>query len=200
MKNKINHNYTSLEGWFNMENQYLELLDNVPEGGVFVELGAYKGKSTSFIVTEINNLNRNIKFHTIDTFEGDSGSNDEEEIEAYRKVNVSKMFDEFSENTKHLKEHFNVIVGKSDESSKFFEDNSVDVIFIDAGHSYDAVIRDIKSWLPKIKDGGIMSGHDYINWSGVNTAVNEIFDKVDKIDNECWFVKINKLNKKYDKF
>lgn len=192
MKNKINHNYISLEGWFNMENQYLELLDNVPEGGVFVELGAYKGKSTSFIVTEINNQNRNIQFHTIDTFEGDSGSNDEEEIEAYRKVNVSKMFDEFSENTKHLKEHFNVIVGKSDESSKFFEDNSVDVIFIDAGHSYDAVIRDIKSWLPKIKDGGIMSGHDYINWSGVNTAVNEIFDKVDKIDNECWFVKINK--------
>ena len=160
MKDKINHNYTSLEGWFNMENQYLELLDNVPEGGVFVELGAYKGKSTSFIVTEINNRNRNIKFHTIDTFEGDSGSNDEQEIEAYRKVNVSKMFDEFSENTKHLKEHFNVIVGKSDESSKFFEDNSVDVIFIDAGHSYDAVIRDIKSWLPKIKAGGIMSAHD----------------------------------------
>jgi predicted O-methyltransferase YrrM len=192
MKDKINHNYTSLEGWFNMEKQYLELLDNVPEGGVFVELGAYKGKSTSFIVTEINNQNRNIQFHTIDTFEGDSGSNDEEEIEAYRKVNVSKMFDEFSENTKHLKEHFNVIVGKSDESSKFFEDNSVDVIFIDAGHSYDAVIRDIKSWLPKIKDGGIMSGHDYINWSGVNTAVNEIFNEVDKIDNECWFVKINK--------
>jgi predicted O-methyltransferase YrrM len=192
MKNKINHNYTSLEGWFNMENQYLELLDNVPEGGVFVELGAYKGKSTSFIVTEINNLNRNIKFHTIDTFEGDSGSNDELEIEAYRKVNVSKMFEEFSENTKHLKEHFNVIVGKSDESSKFFEDNSVDVIFIDAGHSYDSVIQDIKSWLPKIKDGGIMSGHDYNSWSGVNKAVNEIFDKVDKIDNDCWFVKINK--------
>jgi hypothetical protein len=91
-----------------------------------------------------------------------------------------------------LKEHFNVIVGKSDESSKFFEDNSVDVIFIDAGHSYDSVIQDIKSWLPKIKDGGIMSGHDYNSWSGVNKAVNEIFDKVDKIDNDCWFVKIKK--------
>jgi len=190
--NMINHNYKDLEGWFNMENQYLELLDNVPENGVFVELGAYKGKSTSFIVTEINNRNRNIKFHTIDTFEGDSGSNDEQEIKAYRNVNVSKMFDEFRENTKHLKEHFNVIVGKSDESSKFFEDNSVDVIFIDAGHSYDSVIQDIKSWLPKIKDGGIMSGHDYNSWSGVNKAVNEIFDKVDKIDNDCWFVKIKK--------
>jgi predicted O-methyltransferase YrrM len=175
-----------------MENQYLELLDNVPEGGVFVELGAYKGKSTSFIVTEINNKGRNIKFHTIDTFEGDSGSNDENEVEAYKNVIVSNMFEEFNKNTEHLKEYFNVIVGKSDESSKFFEDDSVDVIFIDAGHSYESVIKDIKSWLPKIKNGGIMSGHDYNSWPGVKMAVNEIFNKIDKIDNDCWFVKINK--------
>jgi predicted O-methyltransferase YrrM len=192
MKDKINHKYTDLEGWFNMENQYLELLDNVPEGGVFVELGAYKGKSTSFIVTEINNKGRNIKFHTIDTFEGDSGSNDENEVEAYKNVIVSNMFEEFNKNTEHLKEYFNVIVGKSDESSKFFEDDSVDVIFIDAGHSYESVIKDIKSWLPKIKNGGIMSGHDYNSWPGVKLAVNEIFNKIDKIDNDCWFVKINK--------
>jgi hypothetical protein len=46
---KIDHYYHSLEGWFNMEQQYLELLDATPEGGVFVELGCYKGKSTSFI-------------------------------------------------------------------------------------------------------------------------------------------------------
>jgi hypothetical protein len=193
MKDKINHNYTNLEGWFNMENQYLELLDEVPEGGIFVELGAYKGKSTSFIVTEIINKDKNIKFHTIDTFEGDSGSNDENEVNAYRNVIVSNMYEEFIKNTEHLKEYFNVIVGKSDESSEFFEDDSVDVIFIDAGHSYESVIKDIKSWLPKIKNGGIMSGHDYNNsWPGVKMAVNEIFNKIDKIDNDCWFVKINK--------
>ena len=52
---KIEHNYQSIEGWFNMEKQYLELLDATPEKGIFVELGAYKGKSTSFIVTEIVN-------------------------------------------------------------------------------------------------------------------------------------------------
>jgi predicted O-methyltransferase YrrM len=192
MKDKINHNYTDLEGWFNMENQYIELLGMVPDGGVFVELGAYKGKSTSFIVTEINNRGRDIKFYTIDTFEGDSGSNDEKEVEAYRNVVVSNMYEEFSKNTEHLKELFNVIVGKSDESAKFFEDNSIDVIFIDAGHSYESVKRDIKSWLPKMKDGGIMSGHDYNSWDGVRIAVDEKFNKVDKIDNDCWFIKIKK--------
>ena len=49
---EIEHNYKEIEGWFNMEDQYLELLENTPENGIFVELGAYKGKSTSFIVIE----------------------------------------------------------------------------------------------------------------------------------------------------
>jgi len=59
---EIEHNYKEIEGWFNMEDQYLELLNNTPEGGIFVELGAYKGKSTSFIVTEMVNKGRNIQF------------------------------------------------------------------------------------------------------------------------------------------
>ena len=80
----IKHNYQFLEGWFNMEDQYLELLEATPEEGIFVELGAYKGKSTSFIVTEIVNRGRNIKFTTVDTFEGDSGSTDKNEIEGKR--------------------------------------------------------------------------------------------------------------------
>jgi hypothetical protein len=60
----VEHNYKEIEGWFNMEDQYLELLKNTPEEGIFVELGAYKGKSTSFIATEIINRGRNIQFYT----------------------------------------------------------------------------------------------------------------------------------------
>lgn len=192
MENKIKHNYQTLEGWFNMEEQYLELLNSIPDGGTFIELGAYKGKSTSYIVTEIVNNNKNVNFITIDTFKGESGSTDKEEIIAYKKVDVSKMYEEFNENTKHLKDSFKVIVGKSDDSSVNFDDDSVDAIFIDAGHSYESVYNDIKSWLPKIKNGGIISGHDYGSWPGVKLAVDDIFVKIDKIENNCWFVKINK--------
>lgn len=188
----MDHNYKEIEGWFNMENQYLELLENTPEGGIFVELGAYKGKSTSFIVTEIINRNRDIQFYTVDTFQGDSGSTDSKEIEAYKKVDTSKMLDEFMENTKHLPEKLNVLINNSDLCAKMFEDNSVDTIFIDAGHSYEAVIKDIAAWLPKMKDGSIMAGHDYNSWAGVKEAVDGAFDKPDKVENDCWFVKIKK--------
>lgn len=189
---KIEHNYQSIEGWFNMEKQYLELLDATPEKGIFVELGAYKGKSTSFIVTEIVNRNRNIQFYTVDTFEGDSGSTDKKEVEAYKQVNVSKMYEEFKENTKHLENKFTIMVNYSYEAADYFLDNSVDQIFIDAGHSYEAVIKDIKAWLPKMKDGAIMAGHDYTAWEGVGEAVRKLLGTPDKVENDCWFIKINK--------
>lgn len=188
----MEHNYKEIEGWFNMENQYLELLENTPEGGIFVELGAYKGKSTSFIVTEMINRNRDIQFYTVDTFQGDSGSTDSKEIEAYKQVDTSKMLDEFTKNTKHLPEKLNVLINNSDLCAKMFEDNSVDTIFIDAGHSYEAVIKDIAAWLPKMKDGSIMAGHDYNSWAGVKEAVDGAFDKPGKVENDCWFVKIKK--------
>ena len=189
---EIEHNYKEIEGWFNMEDQYLELLENTPENGIFVELGAYKGKSTSFICTEMINKGRNIKFYAIDTFEGDSGSNDLKEVEAYKQVNVSKMYEEFVENTKHLYKVLEPIKSKSDEAAKLFLDNSVATIFIDAGHSKDAVIKDIKAWLPKMKNGAIMAGHDYTAWEGVGKAVRELLGTPDKVENDCWFIKIKK--------
>ena len=189
---EIEHNYKEIEGWFNMEDQYLELLENTPENGVFVELGAYKGKSTSFIVTEMVNKGRNIKFYTVDTFEGDSGSTDKKEVEAYKQVNVSKMYEEYHKNTSHLQEHYETLVGYSNTTAEVFSDNSVDICFLDAGHSHEAVLADIKAWLPKMKNGSIMAGHDYTAWEGVGKAVKELLGTPDKVENDCWFIKIKK--------
>jgi predicted O-methyltransferase YrrM len=89
-----------------------------------------------------------------------------------------------------------LIVDKSIEAAKQFENKSVDFVFIDAAHEYEDVQNDIEAWLPKIKTGGIIAGHDYIpTYPGVMRAVNEKFgDKVDKrYEYEgCWLVNINK--------
>jgi hypothetical protein len=47
------------------------------------------------------------------------------------------------------------------EASKLFDDGSLDFVYIDGDHSYDPVIADIESWEPKVRSGGIVSGHDY---------------------------------------
>lgn len=40
-------------------------------------------------------------------------------------------------------------------------DKWFDFVFIDANHSYESVKRDIEAWTPKVRSGGIVSGHDY---------------------------------------
>jgi hypothetical protein len=186
---KINHIYKSIQGWFNMEKQYLYLLENTPEGGVFVELGTWKGKSTTFLVTEMINKGRKINFYAIDLFKNDPNIKDKKEIDAYGKE--FSILDEYKNNTKHITNYYNTIVSDSSKAASLFEDASVDVIFIDAGHTYDAVKSDIINWLPKIKKGGIIAGHDYReSWKNdVIKAVHELVGEPDFVENNCWFKK-----------
>lgn len=77
-------------------------------------------------------------------------------------------------------------------------DESVDFCFIDADHSKEGCLRDIRAWLPKIKRGpdAWIGGHDYnVSWSGawgVREAVLEVFDEKDvELDiGGTWFVKL----------
>jgi hypothetical protein len=63
----------------------------------------------------------------------------------------------------------------SEDAAKLIPDGSLDFVFIDANHKYDFVLGDIRAWEPKVRMGGIVSGHDYYNFrSGqVVKAVND---------------------------
>jgi hypothetical protein len=47
------------------------------------------------------------------------------------------------------------------EAAATYQDGSLDFVYIDANHRYEYVVADIAAWLPKIRSGGIISGHDY---------------------------------------
>ena len=74
----------------------------------------------------------------------------------------------------------------SSEVVSQFEDESLDVVFIDLTHTYESVKEDIGLWLPKVKRGGILSGHDYEDsWPGVVKAVDEMLPTRTIMEN-CW--------------
>lgn len=59
-----------------------------------------------------------------------------------------------------------------------FPDDFFDVIYLDANHSYESVLNDLKAWYPKLKTGGYMSGHD-IDQISVKRAVVEFVGGID---------------------
>ena len=66
---------------------------------------------------------------------------------------------------------------------------SLDFVFVDADHKYESVKNDILRWLPKLREGGVMLGHDYNPpvYPGVVKAVHEIFkDRVRVHPGEVW--------------
>lgn len=104
----------------------------------------------------------------------------------------------FTSHMRPLEGKYRAIIGDSAGSARQFADSSVDFVFLDADHTYQAIRRDIDAWLPKVRPGGIIAGHDYNHpWNGVITAVNETFgDLVMPIvsdDNPnffCWKVQL----------
>lgn len=98
-----------------------------------------------------------------------------------------------------------IVPHESGFAASLFRDKLFDVVWIDADHRYHAIKRDIELWLPKVRPGGILSGHDYdaeyFNEAyieedyvdgvhhGVTKAVNERFGKPERL-NTTWWVQV----------
>lgn len=71
------------------------------------------------------------------------------------------------------------ILKKTSQEALPLTPSTFDLVFIDANHEYTHVKQDILAWLPKVRPGGILAGHDYEPeipmFCGVKRAVDEIF-------------------------
>lgn len=81
----------------------------------------------------------------------------------------------------------NQIHGDSREVGKTWEHGPIDLVFVDDGHCYEHVKGDIETWLPYIRDGGLMFFHDYKGQYdiGVSQAVDELmtgYERVTHVD------------------
>ena len=68
---------------------------------------------------------------------------------------------EFNRHAQHLIGRWSLVWGDSPVVATFFPDRSLDLVFIDGDHSRDAVAADLAAWLPKVRPGGTLAGHDY---------------------------------------
>jgi hypothetical protein len=82
------------------------------------------------------------------------------------------------------------ILHKTSDEAVIFIPPQIDFVHIDGHHGYEQVLRDISNYLPKIRLGGIISGHDYGQVPEVTAAVNKLFlkDRINLGDDFLWWV------------
>jgi len=160
-------------GWFTFPRLYSDMTKKIPDGGTFVEVGVYEGKSFAYFLVEMVNSGKKFNCFAVDSFTFDG------------------VWDHFRNNLWLLHEYYKVKVGQSWEMANDFKDESIDFVFIDCDHVYESVKKDILAWWPKVKKGGIIAGHDFEcgEHPGVDQAVGEIFKGDicrDYVDELCW--------------
>jgi hypothetical protein len=170
------------EGWFSYPTLYSEIVQKFPTGSRFVEVGSWKGKSSAYMAVEIINSQKDIEFFCVDTWEGS--------VEHKGMEDLSSLYDIFISNMLPVQDHYFPLKITSLEAAKKFKDKSLDFVFIDASHEYEDIKNDIIAWYPKIKEGGVLAGHDFYvegyDWyPGVKKAVKEILPSYSVSEN-CW--------------
>ena len=166
-----------IEGWMHkVELQAIEQLATcVPANGVIVEVGSWCGRSA---VAWAASADPSVTVFCFDPF--------------YR-------WDDFVKNT----EQFSNIVpvkGIVPSESVYEDPRKIDIVFIDASHSNPNDWEIISHFLPFIKPGGYITGHDYtiyrnqqgIDYPDVNLNVHrleELFDQKAKIIDSIWCLK-----------
>ena len=147
--------------------------NEVKEG---VEVGVWKGELSRNLLQTFSNLSlvmidlwrtteENVSMHDKDRKEGAM-----EDAKEAAQMNV-----------KDFGTRARLVQGSSVRLASFFAKEFSDFIFIDADHFYENVSADIRAWWPKVREGGVMAGHDYNGMGdrrkgwGVKRAVDEFF-------------------------
>lgn len=180
----MEHFYTNIDGWFDFQDLYAAVVKQLPQNAHVVEVGCWKGRSTSFLAVEMINTDKNMILDCVDTWAGDAGTGVVADPNGLLRL--------FLRNMQPVASFITPIQLQSIAASRLYPDNSLDFVFIDAAHDYEQVYHDIKAWLPKVKCDGFIGGHDYRPECGVVKAVNEHF-KNPQIVNYSWIVKKGRL-------
>lgn len=80
---------------------------------------------------------------------------------------------------KPFENRFELVREESEEAGQRFKDHSLDFVYLDADHSEEGVWKDLRTWAIKVREGGVIAGHDFghPDFPGVQRAVQRFFNR-----------------------
>jgi alkylhydroperoxidase family enzyme len=175
----MNH-WSTIAGWFSPDDArvYQRIAAAVPDGARIVEVGVWMGRSMGALGHYLSGYAKSGHLIAVDTFQG---TQSEPCLSAHRETvealggSVRKVFEA---NMLALGLSPEVFEMTSEKAAARTAHASLDAVFLDACHDREAVRADIDAWLPKVKAGGFIGGHDF-NLAEVRAAVFSRFTAVE---------------------
>lgn len=179
-----------------------EIIARLPDGlCLAVEVGVNLGQLSSYLLGHVPGLTLAMVDNWLPM---------EAQPEHYRETRDLRAFDSEAECAKReaaaraieaqYSQRATILKMGSVEAASQFDDGSLDLVFLDADHSYEGVRADIAAWAGKVRPGGWLSGHDYrsdypdADFSGVDRAVDEWATATGRVivqgQNTTWFAQI----------
>jgi predicted O-methyltransferase YrrM len=121
---------------------------NLQPGFSIVEIGSYLGASTAFMAYAASTKGGTV--HAIDTWQNESMGGE----------GLRDTFAEFHANTLPFAHFIQMHRGRSVDIAKKEAPIPCDMLFIDGDHHLEAVIADLRDWLPSLRPGGLLAMHD----------------------------------------
>lgn len=151
-----------VQGWMlRPELEWLAATARAQQPGCrWVEVGVWMGRSWSCVALS---LPKNSRLVGVDTFDGGTTTDDNELARILAdKGSVEEDFQRTQLAVTALRPdlHLPIMKHLSTVAARMVGDPGFDVVFIDADHHTAAVMADIKAWLPTLKHGGLLCGHD----------------------------------------
>jgi len=114
-----------------------------------VEVGVLRGTFSEFLLKNTDLK----KLYCVDLWD--------EEHSCEEEISAEEIFKEAAKRLSAYGDRVTILRYESVLAARLFEDKSIDFIYIDADHSYSAVVTDLQEWMPKVRIGGMLAGHDF---------------------------------------
>ena len=141
-----------------------------------VELGSQYGCSLFTFCQAVRDFKLNTEINAVDMWSGDIGAEiTGEEVYALVQKTAATYYPEVN---------LHLFQMRFDQALPDFADESIDILHIDGGHTFEDVERDFTTWLPKLKENGIVLFHDV--YSPIDQGSCDHWEKTKK-EYDCYF-------------
>jgi cephalosporin hydroxylase len=184
-------NLSDIQGWCDFENIYDRMAEQVPPDGIIVELGVWKGRSIIYLAQKLKELGKtSVRVTGVDSFHGRDWDGYARICRLDREIGeLRSIKQQLAENIClfDVEQQITLIDSDTIEAAQFFDDGTINFLFVDSTHTVEHVKKELDAWIPKMKRPTWIAGHDYPG--NIAPAIDERFpDRI--IDRSSWIAKL----------